>query len=298
MLNFENPVPKVIHNSDNSHWVHEKEIRIKAETITNKFSANLRTAMNEYAQGLCAMSSYFDGIPEHSHREKADIVEEEIIHHVASAFRLTADDVGICSDDIWRKFQTLVVSNLSYPLDSLNNTSELDRDARICKFADMKASMMASQRPKEVLNLYFKFLRQSKSKYPNEFYFHRMSLYMASISEEKFGTDAGLHLEKTVKMFPSHEDILYLRAVIVANRSVEQLTKEQAYLDFIKIAPQDHNKLPDVFYRLAELNGKCNNLKQCRIYYERGVEMEKNLLPIYLPYKSEGKQVAEKMLKL
>lgn len=256
LLDYENPLPRLIFDSSQKHWIKEREIRTKAETLKDGFSASVRNAMNDFAQGLYAMANYFDGNPEKANRDQVDIVQQEIIHQIASSYRWSSENVAVCCEDMWQKFKQIINPNLTHPLDNMSNTSNLDRDTRICKLADMKASMMTSTRPQQALAQYLKFLRQSKSKYPNELYFHRMSLFMASVSEVKFGADAGLDLDATIQMFPNHPDILYLRGVIIGARPVGQVIMQEAYLDFIKIAAVDHKDLPDTFYRMAELEGK------------------------------------------
>jgi len=151
-----------------------------------------------------------------------------------------------------------------------------------------------------------KILKEGIRRYPDNEQFYVL------MSNLVFGVDSreGLfYAEEGLKRFHDNLDLLFLRAVYLAQESDAKTTIE-AFHDFLNKAPVDHINVPDAFYYLAFVfrydEKDWNKMKKpskhaslmMKHYYKLGLEAEKLLLPRYLPYKSMLKRGLATVLTL
>jgi TPR repeat protein len=87
---------------------------------------------------------------------------------------------------------------------------------------------------------------------------------------------------------------LYLRAATL--RIMRQLPEAiKGYQEFIAVAEKDDYKLPEAFYSMATC---ISDRTEAHLLYKKGVQAEKDMLPLYLPYESQAKSLIATLLEL
>lgn len=158
--------------------------------------------------------------------------------------------------------------------------SQLDEDVRIC-YATLHMNSY------QVL---VEFLRPCKQKYPKSTIFFLINGaihgFLRQPKDGLFDINNGLEIE------PNNYELLYHKAVLLRHIGQDMNEAIKAYRKFLRIAPKDHRKVPEVYYEMVICYVKGYTpdvgLNEAKKLYEEGKQAEKLQLPCFLPYKSEN----------
>lgn len=192
--------------------------------------------------------------------------------------------------------------------DEGDKISDLDRDARVC------FGMWMTQGDKMEA---IKFFDSCRKKYPNEVFFHRIYCDLFLFTNDY---ETGLKASEEVsKLFPNSPNILHARAGLLRvttdtgdpdYRNWSQQKKQveivkEAYKNYLKITPKDHRQFAENNHVLAYLSlkystpsSRMNNtdMQEIMIHYQNGLNAELDILPCFLPFKSQVKDFVSEIL--
>lgn len=163
-----------------------------------------------------------------------------------------------------------------------NRTSDLDLAARV-----VYCNLLAISQNSEMLS----FSRICCQMYPNEVTFYKM--YAAAYAVRQ-NFEASMKVsDQGLERFPENECLLYCKAG--AMKMIKSYSREQviaAYNEFIKHAPFDERMMPEVYYIMAFYSED----DEKTMYYQKGLEAERQILPCLLPYQSKMKSLLDAMM--
>lgn len=183
--------------------------------------------------------------------------------------------------------------------------SDLDRYARIC-FGMLSIN---DDRKKAI-----KFLDECRKKYPTEIFFYRIYCYIFTFTND---FESSLKAsDEALKLFPTCANILNARAQALRmmadvgnvdyrnwSRTKKQIDAvKEALKDYLKGAPKDHRHFADNNYFISYLAYKyaapsaqmCqSDLLEINVYFQNGLNAEKDIIPCFLPFTAESKAFVE-----
>ena len=157
---------------------------------------------------------------------------------------------------------------------------QLDEDVRLC-YATLHMNSY---------ELIDEFLGPCKQKYPKSIYFFLISGAVNGFLRRP--RDALYNINQGLLIEPENCELLYHKAVLLRHLGIDIDEAIKAYQTFLRVAPKDHRKVPEVYYEMAicyAYNYMPDVARDSVIkLYKEGKEAEKRQLPCFLPYKSEN----------
>ena len=211
------------------------------------------------------------------------LIEEQeniLVHELSQCYRIESIVAQIPSN-MWTKVYELVKRVLDRCTKGSNSVdSQLDEDVRVCYTT---LNMNSYQ-------LVIDFLGPCKQKYPKSTILFLISGavhgFLRQAAAGLFDINNGLQIE------PDNYELLYHKAVLLRHIGKDMDEAIEAYKKFLRIAPKDHRKVPEVYYEMAicYMQGYTPDvgLNEAKNLYEKGKEAEKLQLPCFLPYHSEN----------
>ncbi|CAF3444839.1 unnamed protein product [Rotaria sp. Silwood2] len=172
--------------------------------------------------------------------------------------------------------------------------SQLDEDVRLC-YATLNMNSF---------ELIDQFLASCKQKYPKSIYFFLLS---GAINGFLRRPDVGLYnINNGLEIEPDNCELLYHKAVLLRhltmNMNMDMDDAIKAYQTFLRVAPKDHRKVPEVYYEMAicYIQGYTPEVAVhwVKKLYTEGQEAEKSQLPCFLPYQSGNIAYLKPMLDM
>ncbi|CAF4121941.1 unnamed protein product [Rotaria sordida] len=160
--------------------------------------------------------------------------------------------------------------------------SQVDENVRLC-YATLNMNSF---------ELIDQFLTSCKQEYPKSIYFFLLS---GAVNGFLRRSDVGLYnINNGLEIEPDNCELLYHKAVLLRhlamNMNMDMDEAIKAYQTFLRVAPKDHRKVPEVYYEMAicYVQGYTPEVAApwVKKLYTEGQQAEKLQLPCFLPYKS------------
>ncbi|CAF5022111.1 unnamed protein product, partial [Rotaria sp. Silwood1] len=174
--------------------------------------------------------------------------------------------------------------------------SQLDEDVRLC-YATLHINSF---------ELIDQFLGSCTQKYPKSIYFFLIS---GAVNGFLCRPDVGLYnINNGLEIEPDNCELLYHKAVLLRhlamnmNMDMDMDEAIKAYQTFLRVAPKDHRKVPEVYYEMAicYIQGYTPEVAVhwVKKLYTEGQQAEKLQLPCFLPYQSGNIAYLKPMLDM
>jgi tetratricopeptide (TPR) repeat protein len=164
-----------------------------------------------------------------------------------------------------------------------NEKSELEENVRvIIAYLNLKNQNEVSR---------LDFFKKSIDKYPMNKYLHIFSGCCNAFAGKY--EKAIKNFEDALRIDPSDFDIIYNKAACL--RIIGSDKQIKAYQEYLNLAPSDHRKVPESYFAMSLYYFfKETQLDKAEELYLKGLELEKEQLPFYMPYKSNCKEILER----
>lgn len=277
----------------------EEKIRNLATVDPNSYAAVVVKSMDHLITASALMK-------EHLSKPTEGYCIERILGEYSGSLRASELFV-VWSQQLLRNIKTMADETIeSHGCES----SDADRDARVCLV------VMTNQISAEDS---LDFVRVCRKKYPNEVFFQRIFSDLFTYTED---WDSGLKAsEELSKLFPNDAEVLNSRAGMLRlttdknnidyknwNRLKKQIeVVKEAYKTYLKIAPKDHRHFAENNYVMAYLSLKYStpstqmsqsDLQEINLYFQMGLDAEKDVLPCFLPFHSGHKDIVAKYVNI
>ena len=206
--------------------------------------------------------------------------EETFIHELSQCYRIETI-VAQIPCPMHKRVIKVIKQVLDRCIKESNSVaSPIDEDVRLCYATlHLNSDQLIDQ-----------FLEPCKQKYPKSIYFFLVSGvangFLRRPEHGLYNINCGLEIE------PDNYELLYHKAVLLRHIGKDMDEAIKAYQTFLRVAPKDHRKVPEVYYEMAicYMKGYPNNVVMDAIIklYREGKEAENLQLPCFLPYKSEN----------
>ena len=231
----------------------------------------LCAALDHFAKAL-NMLLFYDSFAEEQ--------EETFIHELSQCYRIETIVAQIPCP--MHKRVTEVIKRVldRCSKESSFAASQIDEDVRLCYATlHLNSDQLIDQ-----------FIDICKQKYPKSIYFCLISGvvngFLRRSEHGLYNINCGLEME------PDNYELWYHKAVLLRHIGKDMNEAIQAYQTFLKVAPKDHRKVPEVHYEMAicYMQGYTPDVAMDAVIklYRDGKEAEKLQLPCFLPYKSEN----------
>eukprot|EP01118_Nematostelium_gracile_P019210 TRINITY_DN881_c0_g1_i1.p1 TRINITY_DN881_c0_g1~~TRINITY_DN881_c0_g1_i1.p1 ORF type:complete len:1046 (-),score=253.08 TRINITY_DN881_c0_g1_i1:15-2750(-) len=198
-------------------------------------------------------------------------IESEIRHKIGQAFSIT--EVGVQWTVEERSFVSDVVERHLH-------LQPNDRLSMICQIAIRF----------EELDWVREYLKTCIKAHPEELAFKLLQAGNFALS--KRWESSIVALNEIIKKKPDFADCYYMRGGAKRNLSEEDAKSAiQDYLKFLSLADKYNQKIPDAYYYLSQLHIKMED--KAKEYFQLGQKAEAALLPCFLPYHSNVKQLMQ-----
>lgn len=257
------------------YWTHFEEIK-KQSQDGHPFAQTLLTSMSYFAEGMHYLEKI---IAKSINSGEIEHVRAQSIHNLANSFRET--EIVAC-------FYPSLLQNVMKVCKTCINTnkSDLDLAARVVYCTALSASQSHEMLP---------FVKVSCEKYPDEPYLYKIYCGTYAVLQN-FKASLKVCIQGLNK-FPKNTDLLFCKAGIMKMLPSPRDEVIAAYKEFIKEAPFDQRMIPEAYYNIAY----CSLSKEsdtAKMYYTKGLEEERKLLPCFIPYTSNVKNVLEAILQV
>lgn len=246
------------------YWKCYDEIKIRAANGF-PFAQTLLTAMNSIAQCL----NYYHHTSKAEHSPTIiNFAKEQCIRCFANSLRAT-EVVGFLQP------QTVTVI-YQYCMDTVNARTEIawKREASIVACYLLLATRSSNFRS---------FAEACLEKYHDEPFLYQILAAHKALHGEYEGAlklyDDGLQL------FPDDSCLRYRKADVLKCIGSSSDILNKAFKEYITIAPFDDRMIPEAYYTLA----LHSTAREGEFYNRIGMEAESNMLPCFLPYRSDTK---------
>jgi tetratricopeptide (TPR) repeat protein len=235
----------------------------------------LCAALDHFAKAL-NMLLHYDSFTEEQ--------EEMFIHELSQCFRIETI-VAQIPCPMHKRVTQIIKKVLDRCTKESNSVAlQIDEDVRLCYATlHLNSDQLIDQ-----------FLGPCKQKYPKSMYFFLVSGvangFLRRPEHGLYNINCGLEIE------PENYELLYHKAVLLRHIGKDMDEAIKAYQTFLRVAPKDHRKVPEVYYEMAicSMQGYtpdiAPNIPMNTVIklYREGKEAEKLQLPCFLPYKSEN----------
>lgn len=250
------------------YWRHLEEIQKRAK-IGHPFAKRLLTSMTYFAESV-----------QHLNKIKSTkmnaidlaLAQERCIQNLANSLRETEIVVFLSPTELQLLLKICEAKTSS-------RKSDLDKAARIVQ-CFLRSTSQNSE--------FFSFTRICLQQYPDEVFFYKMHSAALAI-QGKFEASAKVS-DQGLQKFPTDVSLLSCKAGAI--KLVDSSGDEQiiaAYRTFIKHAPFDERGLPEAYYFIALYSSG----DEQDVYYQKGLEAEKQMLPCFLPYDCKAKTILD-----
>lgn len=253
------------------YWRHLEEIQKRAKK-GHPFAKRLLTSMSYFAESV----QLLDRIKS-TKMSAGDlaIAHEQFLQNLANSLRVTEIVVFFLPNELPRLLK-ICETKIS------SRKSDLDRDARVVYSFLLSVSQTSE---------FFQFTRICLQLYSDEAFFYRMHAAALAL-QNKFEASMKVS-DQGLQKFPTDESLLSCKAgaVKLVNSSGEKQIIA-AYKAFLKHASFDERGVPEAYYYLAFYSSK----EEREVYYQKGVEAEKQMIPCFLPYECKAKNVLDALM--
>lgn len=280
----------------------QEKIRKLAIADPNSYAAVVVDAADHFVTGSQMMKKH--------HGELTRFCAERILKEFSDSLR-ASEIFAIWTPELRRNVQSMARDAME---SEGTRSSSLDRCARICY-----GMLMMQKVDETAITEVIKFMDVSRKKYPTEIFFHRIYCYLFTFTKD---WEAGLKAsDEACKLFPNNANILNARAVMLrmmtdvgdvdyihwSKQKKQAEDVKQAFKDYLKISPKDHRHFADNNYFVAYFTFKYaatssqmmpDDIREIYVYFQNGLNAEKDIIPCFLPYTSEAKNFVSDHLNI